>query len=90
MAIKECNQLGRRDDRALADLACRNFAGRNQLVNPRARKVERVGGSVYAIRKSGKRGCQRVVRLRRNGVNFGLGHNCIHLLFDGDRCRMLG
>jgi len=25
MAIKECNQLGRRDDRALADLARRNF-----------------------------------------------------------------
>ena len=60
MAIKECNQFGRRDDRALADLARRNFAGRNQLVNPRARKVEHVGGLVDAIGQSRDSGVANV------------------------------
>ena len=53
MALKECGQFGRLDDRARADFASRDLAGCDQLVKFRTRKIERVGGSVYAIRKSG-------------------------------------
>ena len=90
MAFEERGQLGRRDDRTLADFAGRNFASGDQLVNSRARKVERIGGIVYSVRETGRQGCRRAVRFMRDGGDFGFGHDGIHLIFNGRRYTMLG